>query len=280
MLINSARRLLLAGVPQPALKGRSVDRPTILPVPGEIAPNQDVVFRLRRIARFGRPLCDRPTDAAEVDPSVEVFLSEARLFFDVLREDYPAALNSLEALEARSESPDHHLRLLSLRAQIFLGMGDIDRARDTIEYLRSLDQAVTRRFETTPAGMAFTAESVATNGWGGYLANRLDDLARAKASTAGNDDAPLGHLNPDALLPRRGWCSRSIATRTPYSSPSGAEGSRPATRRPTSASGSAPDGHGPFQECRLLLRHRSSPGRRCRRGDMIAPRELRRSRSG
>jgi hypothetical protein len=204
MLINSARRLLLAGVPQPALKGQSVDRPTILPVPGEIPPNQDVVFRLRRIARFGRPLCDRPTGAAEADPSVEGFLSEARLFFDVLREDYPAALHSLEALEARSDSPDHHLRLLSLRAQIFLGMGDVDRAKDTIEYLRSLDQAVTRRFETTPAGMSFTAESVATNGWGGYLANRLDDLARAKATNAGNDDAPLGHLNPDAPLPAPG----------------------------------------------------------------------------
>ena len=99
-LVGSARAILAAlptASTDPKVPSTSrLDRPTLLPVLGEFEPNSEPGLRLRRIGRLGRPLCDRPADAPPPTPEVAALLDEARLFFDYLRENYAAALASLE----------------------------------------------------------------------------------------------------------------------------------------------------------------------------------------
>ncbi len=111
----AAARPPLGRLPAAVVGDRTAERPTLLPVPGEVPGNDEILTILRRLARTGRPLCDRPPDAPPAGPELLAFLDEARLFFDFAREDYAAALASLEAIEARTTSPEHRLRLLSAR---------------------------------------------------------------------------------------------------------------------------------------------------------------------
>ena len=209
-LIGAARPLLRGSLPPAMVAGRVVERPTLLPIPGEFASNQELTLRLRRLGRIGRSLCDRPADAPSASPALEALLDEARLFFDVLREDYPSALASLEAFEARVTDPEQRLRLLSVRAQIFLGQGQFGRASETIAFLQSIPQGEPRRVEMTPAGMRMTSdddptgmkhtpEPVSGQGWPSYLALRAKDSAQELAGDTERAEAPPGHRNPDAL---------------------------------------------------------------------------------
>ena len=51
----SARRLLSSGLPAVTSEnGRSIERATSLPIPGELAASQDNVDRLRRLGKLGR----------------------------------------------------------------------------------------------------------------------------------------------------------------------------------------------------------------------------------
>ena len=139
-LVASARSIL-ASLPSVSPEPKSppnnpLDRPSLLPIAGEFEFNADPMTYLRRIGRVGRPLCDRPAGSPPADPKVTALLNEARLFFDYLSEDYPAALTSLEALEEQAETPDQRVRLLAIRAQIFIAQGNVDRAGHTISYLR------------------------------------------------------------------------------------------------------------------------------------------------
>ena len=127
-IISAARTILISQVPNPVLGEDAIERPTLLPALGEIPVHQETRNRLLRLARLGRPLCDRPNDTPS-DPEFNEILDEARLFFDYLKHDYPAALASLEAVETHATSAERRSRLLSLRAQIYMGMGDIERRR-------------------------------------------------------------------------------------------------------------------------------------------------------
>lgn len=174
--------------------GRMVERPSVLPIPGEIASNAEALTRLQRLAKIGRPLCDRPASAPPAEPEVGALLDEARLFFDYLRGDYDAALASLDRLESRTASPEARLRLLSVRAQVFLGQNEDERAGETIAYLQSIEPHSPRRFEETPAGPVLTEESHSTRGWSSYLAERAKRL-RESGGVADEDGENLG---PDA----------------------------------------------------------------------------------
>ncbi|AGA30306.1 TolB-like translocation protein [Singulisphaera acidiphila] len=199
-LVASARQLLLGGLPAVAREnGRSIERATSLPIPGELAENHPSTVRLRRLGRFGKSLCDRPFDKAEVKPATHDQVDEARLFFDYLRGDYDAALRSLESLEARATSPDHRLRLVSLRAQIFLGKGQEERAERTIEFLQSLERKAPQRFEMTPEGPALTVEDAPNQGWPDYLALRAKDWVKM---SGGRPAMNLDRLVPEAVGPR------------------------------------------------------------------------------
>ncbi|WP_406700833.1 biopolymer transporter Tol [Singulisphaera sp. Ch08] len=199
-LVASARQLLGSGLPAVVSEnGRSIERATELPIPGELAANLPITGRLRRLGRVGKTLCDRPFDKAEVQPAVRDQVDEARLFFDYLRGDYDAALRSLESLEGRVTSPDHRLRLVSVRAQIFMGKGQVERADRAIEFLRSLERKAPQRLEMTPAGPTLTTEDTSNQGWPNYLALRAKDLAKTSGVWPA---ANLDRLVPEAGDPR------------------------------------------------------------------------------
>ncbi len=202
ILVGTARTIL-GGLPVASTEPRTpaasrVARPTLLPILTEFEPNSEPTFRLRRIGKMGRPLCDRPADAPPADPATLAILAEARLFFDYLKEDYPAALASLEALEGLVESPGRRRDLLTVRAQIFLNRGELDRAGRTIDYLKEHDARPGRRVEWTGAGYALTDEPAEGQGWPDYLALRASTI-RALL----RDDGPDHHANPDAPMPNR-----------------------------------------------------------------------------
>ncbi|SIO04096.1 WD40-like Beta Propeller Repeat [Singulisphaera sp. GP187] len=198
-LVASARQLLLGGLPAVAGEnGRSIERATSLPIPGEFAENLPLAARLRRLGRFGIALCDRPFLKAELKPEVRDQVDEARLYFEYLRGDYDAALLALEALEERATSPDHRLRLVSLRAQIFMGKGQVERVDRTIEFLRSLDRNAPRRIEFTPEGPRLTVEEAPNQGWSNYLALRAKEWAKSSGTRSGLN---LDRLVPEAIDP-------------------------------------------------------------------------------
>ena len=197
-LIAAARTLLQGSLPAAVGEGQVAERPTLLPIPGELDPNQEVSFRLRHLGRLGRPLCDRPDDAPPAPPALLDLLDEARLFFDILCEDYDAALASLETFEVRTTEPDQRLRLLSVRAQILLGQGQSERALEAIAFLRSIPHAAPRRLEITPAGPTVTAEPDPSQGWPSYLALCAKEFTQALATDAEGPENRLGRRNSDA----------------------------------------------------------------------------------
>ncbi len=196
-LVETARSIL-GGLPAASTEPNApattrVDRPTLLPILGEFEPNSEAFHRLRKIGRMGRPLCDRPEGSPPADPEVAAILDEARLFFDYLREDYGAALASIEALEAREASPEHRRKLLTIRAQVFLNRGQLDRAARTIDYLRAIDPSPARRVEWTGSGYVATTDASGDRGWPDYLAQRSQAIR-----TMLHDEAAEPHPGPDA----------------------------------------------------------------------------------
>ena len=199
-LVASARAIL-SSLPTASADPKSpsssrLDRPSLLPILGEFEANSELTFRLRRIGKMGRPLCDRPAGASAPEPAVAALLDEARLFFDYLSENYSAALTSLEALEGRLDSPEQRLGLLSIRAQIDIAQGKIDRAGKTISFLKSFEREPAPRIEWTGAGYVLTPGETAQTrgqGWPDYLAWRASTV-RAML----HDDGPDNHFNPDA----------------------------------------------------------------------------------
>jgi hypothetical protein len=195
MLIHTAQALLRAHLPITDARNAPIDRPTLLPVAGELPFNNEAVSRLRRLGEIGRPLCDRPADAPPASTSLQDVLAEARLFFDVLREDDSAALVSLDLLEPRLNTREQRLALLGLRAQIFLGQRRFEQANQTIAFLQSIESQRGQRVEQTPTGPALVTETGSSPRWASYLAERSVQLAKG-ASVEGMQ-VPLGHRNPD-----------------------------------------------------------------------------------
>src|SRR5262249_53160704 len=141
---------------------------------------------------------------APADPALEALLREARLFFDALRGDYQAALNSLDAVEPFAATADDRLRLLSLRAQLYAGLGEDDRAERVVEFLQEEEGRQRSRIEETPAGVSLTPESGGSPGWSTYLAQRLRDRPRVRAGRPDQDEDPFGLHNPGKAAPARG----------------------------------------------------------------------------
>ena len=199
-LVSSARTIL-ATLPTASADPKSpssarLERPTLLPVLGEFDPNSEPILRLRKIGRLGRPLCDRPADVPAAEPAVARLIDEARVLFDYCSENYASALKSMEALEGRLERPEHRVGLLSVRAQILLAQGEVDRAGEIIAFLRTLARKPATRLEWTGAGYVLTdvpASQSEGQGWTDYLTWRA-----SKVRETLRDDGAEFHLNPDA----------------------------------------------------------------------------------
>jgi hypothetical protein len=219
-LIDAARGLLVTVLTDPAVTAPGVERPTLLPIPGELEePGRDEVRAgLRELARLGRPLCTRPPDASP-EPMIDRFLDEARLFFDYLQEDYAAAFVSAQRIEPGLTRPDQRLKLISLRAQIQLGQRDFAPAFDTIDFLRSRPRLVRERIEDTPggpvvtrlggpgadrsvprrsaAGRARPGPGLPGTSWTSHLARRATELeAKTRGAHRAGDDEPDPFQNP------------------------------------------------------------------------------------
>ena len=180
----SARRILQPSWPLAAASGPG-RAASILPGPGEVPPNRDTNRVLPRIGKIGRPLCDRPASDGPAGPGLQAFLNEARFFFDALSGNARAAFAELEPLEQAATSPDHLIRLLYLRGQLLVELGELERARDVVAYLNTAASRPRSRFEVTPAGPRLTEEPDHVKVWAKQLGQIVTAAETLKAKPGG-----------------------------------------------------------------------------------------------
>lgn len=156
-------------------------RPTWLPLPGDHAPGGELAVRLRRLGRIGRPLCDRPPTAPPLPPAASTALAEARLAFDYLKGDFVSALAALDAFEPTVTDPDHCLRLLGVRAQLAMAVGDLQRARHAVALIRESSTRPVLQVEQVGAGYVTTPAVGPARPWPDALEARLEFLGRPAA---------------------------------------------------------------------------------------------------
>lgn len=183
----------------------ALSRPTLLPIPGEFEANSPTSTTLKRLARLAVPLC--------VEGSADkgrAALDQTRTIFHYLAGEYPAALDSLRSVERSAASPDQRLRLLGLRAQILIAMGDQARATPLLEFLQGAVPAGRLRLEEGPDGSrVLVPEPSPAEGWLGRLVTAARSMgAKDEADPEiGNFDNPNDVFElPDARepAPRRG----------------------------------------------------------------------------
>jgi hypothetical protein len=203
LLASATRSLLIAGLPQAVLDGQLAERPTILPLPGEIQADDPLQLRIRRLVRFGSALCELPDPRREAALAQEdggfSVTREDHLFFNYLQGNFASAGAALETLEPAVTSRDDRLALLSLRAQIRWSEGDLIGARAIANYLLATYGAPTRRVEETPIGLSISTDPDPHRAWAQYLANRMSAAAPTSTPTP---LAPSGGLmNQNVLNP-------------------------------------------------------------------------------
>lgn len=207
-LIVEAMRRTLAEYPQQDADGQELERPTLLPAPGELSGQSMLLPRVRHLARIGRQLVEPPggsgTPAMEVDP-------EAQLAFAYLDQEpenpgvaYRASQAAIEAVEAAVTRPQYRQRLLVLRSQIALGLGDRDQAIATLKYLRATSPGPAQRVEETSRGVVLTRVPDAMGDWVGYLEERASASEEEGAVTLEPVDRSMGNINFDAPQPGLG----------------------------------------------------------------------------
>lgn len=202
LLVRTTRTMLAVSIPPAMADGQAVVRPTLLPLPGEILEYQR--RRLARLAGHGAKLCTgRPAGGSTGgDDNPESSLDrEDRLYFDYLRGDYEAAMADLDALEPDLASAGRRLAILSLRAQILWGQGELDRAREVAAYLVDAAGGPVHRVEETPLGRTLTPEGDPGRPWARYLSSRAS-LPPAPATPGQDlggpdrDDLPVNPFAP------------------------------------------------------------------------------------
>jgi WD40-like Beta Propeller Repeat len=192
LLINSVRTIVAENATPAILDGRAIERPVALPFPGEFEPGSDPATRLRRIGRFARPLLDNQARTAD--------RLEARFLFDYLREDYPAALASLDPLDDQNPTPARRRQLLVFRGQALAGKGDLDEARDVFHFVERVERKQSRRtVEDTSLGPVVTELKSPGSGWAAFALGRIDIMARLaerESVNANGDDLDPIHRTP------------------------------------------------------------------------------------
>ncbi len=194
-LATAARDLLVTSLPKVAVDGEIAARPTLLPLPGELASGNQIQARVARIARLGTSL-DRFTVESRdppVDPPSKTAELETRLFFLYLAGDYAAAAAALDTLDAQLATPELRLAALSVKAQILWALGEKPRARSIIDYVQAAQGAETRRIEETPFGLVVTKELTPSQAWARHLGQQAAIPDPEKTQT----DAPQSAELPD-----------------------------------------------------------------------------------
>jgi hypothetical protein len=194
-MLKTLHEVLSEWPARPDITKPPIERSTPLPVPGDNVEEPAAANRALRVARLGRPICDRPEDRPPIEPEFELRLDEAKLIFDYLRGDYAAALVDLDHLEGQQEDARSAFERLVIRVQIALGQGDLDQARDSLKYLRTRPAGPTQIVEETPRGIRLTEVDNPDATW----LTCLSDLIAQRADAAATGiEPPTGHVNPDA----------------------------------------------------------------------------------
>jgi hypothetical protein len=188
-------------------------RPTRLPTPGELAEGDLASNRLKRLARMGHQLLQK--SVAEAPGSVARRAADpwAALICSYLQGDFAESLARLESLELTTRDIDTRTRLLGLRAQIYLGMGQLDRAGAVLDGLGAIAAARARTVETTAAGQVLLLDDhEQALPWFDALRRHYDERILARVEPEEGEpafpiwegiqlEAPLPGLRPEDLAP-------------------------------------------------------------------------------
>jgi hypothetical protein len=174
ILATTAARALKGGLPAVSVGGETLERPVILPLPGELAGLGKLSARLSQLAQLAESVLPAGASAPEDSPG-EV---EARLLFDYVRGNIEAATADLAVLDRETTGYDQRLSILSMRALMSWARGDQEQARATIAYLVSSTGTATERIEYTPLGPVISKMASPAQAWAGFLSLRAEQAAR------------------------------------------------------------------------------------------------------
>lgn len=174
-LLASCSTDVLKMLPPPAADAGPPTRATILPPPNEIAGNNPQQLRLRHLAKIARGLLDQPPPAGVRDQRAWESASppEIRLFFDYLGGDFQSASARLRDVEARAADPESRLRWLCLRAQVLIGLGEVERALGISQFINRETRPQAHTIEMTPAGPVISTIPARGSEWASALAQTL-----------------------------------------------------------------------------------------------------------
>ncbi len=129
----------------------------------------------------------------------------------------------LDALEPRLASAGRRLAILSLRAQILWGQGEVERAREVATYLVEASGGPVHRLEETPMGRTLEPEPGSGRPWARYLASRASQptppaTPPGEAAPQDREDLPINPFAPPeapdfAPMPR----GRALGPGLPFS---------------------------------------------------------------
>ncbi|MBV8487805.1 MAG: PD40 domain-containing protein [Planctomycetaceae bacterium] len=196
-LVGVARRLFQT-LPEPTLNGQPAARVTVLPAPAEMGDQNPSSTRLRHLGRLGKALLDVvPPGPSDVDDATTGVEDECRLFFDYLRRDFKRAETQLDLVASRATAPEERFALLALRAQILLGQGLTEPARNVIDYLLHSGSSAAQCVEETPLGPVTTPADVPYRNWARYLAGTLNQKPQPTKPLPGDgSDAAEEGIDP------------------------------------------------------------------------------------
>jgi WD40-like Beta Propeller Repeat len=199
LLASAAERLLKGPLSPVAVQGQTFERPTILPLPSELASTGNVASRLVKIAELAQMVLPA---AGELPAGQSARDTDARLLFNYLRGNFRAASDDLELLDRETTDLGQRLSLLYLRAMLRWAQGNQDEAKQIIEYLVSNLGTATERFEDTPLGPVVTKVISPEQAWASFLSEKVAQARAAGAELADGlgPPGPLGGPARNGLL--------------------------------------------------------------------------------
>jgi hypothetical protein len=184
--------------PQPDLSWSEL-RPTKLPIPGELAAQDPVSIRLKRLARIGRAVLEQ-AQGEQTDLSAERERNSATaMLFDYLTDNFPGALKHLDTLELQTQDSHARLRLLGLRAQMHMGQKRFDASASIVDYLDGVRNKSKGRIEQLPFGTPIVSENPDLPiPW----LESLRSHNRPSSAASADDEPLLENLIPSGSVPR------------------------------------------------------------------------------
>ena len=201
------RRPPVASTDPKARRGDPVDRPTFLPILGEFEPNSEPAYRLRRIGQARpaplRPAGRRPARRARRwPPSSTRPGSSSTTSARITRPPSPRS----KRWKPGPTTPDRRLGLLTIRAQIFLDQGKVDRAGTDDRLPQGVaSRGPARRVEWTGDGYRLAEPTRPRAGagpttWPGGPRRSGRCSATTRPDNHVNPDAPRANFGLDAAL--------------------------------------------------------------------------------